>query len=199
MWCLRHAQSQNVVDGASGALPRAPLTDQGRAEAFAAAQALRDEQIACLYASTATRAQQTAQVLAGQLGIDVVSMPSLVEFGVGELEGSRDPETAALTARVLHAWVIRNDLTARVADGETGHQVLARVTAALAAITDAHPGGAVAVVGHVGSLTIAISALCGLGEQVWGAPLPHALPFLIERDERGWRCRTWPSAAPQRS
>jgi alpha-ribazole phosphatase/probable phosphoglycerate mutase len=69
----------------------------------------------------------------------------------------------------------------------------------LAAITDAHPGGAVAVVGHVGSLTIAISALCGLGEQVWGAPLPHALPFLIERDERGWRCRTWPSAAPQRS
>ncbi|TDD12602.1 hypothetical protein E1292_01310 [Nonomuraea deserti] len=56
----------------------------------------------------------------------------------------------------------------------------------------AHPGATVAVVGHVGSLTAGLNALCGLGARVWGAPLPHAVPFLVEWDGRSWRCEAWP-------
>lgn len=50
----------------------------------------------------------------------------------------------------------------------------------------------VAVVGHVASLTVALARLCGLGARVWGMPLPHAEPFLVEWDGRFWRCSSWP-------
>ncbi|MBE1590199.1 phosphoglycerate mutase family protein [Nonomuraea angiospora] len=70
---------------------------------------------------------------------------------------------------------------------------------AVRARTAAHPGGTVALVGHVGSLTAGLSVLCrGLGERVWGAPLPHAVPFPVEWDGRSWRCASWPALRQDR-
>ncbi|MEV4011119.1 histidine phosphatase family protein [Nonomuraea angiospora] len=63
----------------------------------------------------------------------------------------------------------------------------------------ADAGQTVALVGHVGSLTAGLSVLChGLGERVWGAPLPHAMPFPVEWDGRSWRCASWPSLRQDR-
>ena len=92
---------------------------------------------------------------------------------------------------MLRAWVVDGDLDRRVADGETGHDVLARMTAALTRI--AAGGGRPALVGHVASLTLAISVLCGLGGAVWGAPLPHAAPFPVRWDGSRWHCPRWPA------
>ncbi|MFJ3404173.1 hypothetical protein [Promicromonospora sp. NPDC090134] len=50
-----------------------------------------------------------------------------------------------------------------------------------------------AVIGHVGSLTLALSRLCGLGSSMWGAPLPHAEPFRVEWDGNQWNCAAWPA------
>jgi alpha-ribazole phosphatase/probable phosphoglycerate mutase len=106
-------------------------------------------------------------------------MPELVEVGC--------------TADVLRAWMVGRNLGRRAADGETGHQVVARVTAAFGKIAGAHPGETVAVVGHVASLTVALGRLCALGSGVWGTPLPHARPFLVEWDGQAWHCPTWPA------
>jgi alpha-ribazole phosphatase/probable phosphoglycerate mutase len=100
---------------------------------------------------------------------------------------------ADCSADVLRAWVVDRDLGRRAADGETGHQVLARMTAALQQIVSAYPGETVAVAGHVASLTFALGTLCDLGAGVWGTPLPHACPFLVEWDGRAWRCPAWPA------
>lgn len=81
-----------------------------------------------------------------------------------------------------------------VADGEDGHAVTARIVTALTSIVTKRPGETVAVVGHVGSLTTGLSTLCGLGGRVWGAPLPHAVPFPVEWGGRSWRCPSWPGA-----
>ncbi|MEU6750958.1 histidine phosphatase family protein [Spirillospora sp. NPDC046719] len=73
--------------------------------------------------------------------------------------------------------------------------MVARIAEAFETIAVAHRGGgSVAVVGHVASLTAGMSALCGLGSAVWGSPLPHAVPFRVLLDARGWRCVTWPGA-----
>ncbi|MET7332307.1 histidine phosphatase family protein [Nonomuraea sp. NPDC005650] len=85
-----------------------------------------------------------------------------------------------------------------MADGEDGHAVVARVVAVFASIAAARPGEAVVLVGHVGSLTAGLSVLCGLGERVWGAPLPHAVPFPVEWDGRSWRCASWPALRQDR-
>ena len=172
VWCLRHAESEHVTTGTAGAVPIAPLTARGRHQAIDAAQTLAAEPITRIYASTALRARQTAELLATTLaatpGLRITAMPELVEV--------------RCTAEVLRAWVIEQDLGRRAADGETGHQVVARVTAAFQKIAGAHPGETVAVVGHVASLTVALGRLCSLGPGVWGTPLPHARPFLVEWD-----------------
>jgi alpha-ribazole phosphatase/probable phosphoglycerate mutase len=179
VWCLRHAESEANAN-VPGAEEDCRLTELGRSQAIAAARTLAAEPITRIYASTALRAGQTAALLATTPGLRVTAMPELVEVDC--------------TADVLRAWVVERDLGRCVAGGETGHQVVARVTAAFQAIARAHPGETVAVVGHVASLTVGLGRLCALGAAVWGTPLPHARPFLVEWDGQSWRCPAWPVA-----
>jgi broad specificity phosphatase PhoE len=192
VWCLRHGESENVTAGVAGAVPTAPLTERGRHQAVQAAGALAAEPITTVYSSTALRARQTAGLLTAGPAARIRAMPELAEAGIGKHEGTRDPIVRKRTAEVLHAWVVDQDLDQRVADGETGHDVLARMTAAFQHIASAHPGETVAVVGHAASLTVALARLCVLGVRVWGTPLPHAEPFLVEWDGQVWRCTAWP-------
>ncbi|MGW0196293.1 histidine phosphatase family protein [Nonomuraea sp. NPDC003201] len=67
--CLRHAESENVVAGVAGALPPAELTLKGRAQAAEAGERLRGEGVTRIYASTAVRARQTAEIIARALGL----------------------------------------------------------------------------------------------------------------------------------
>jgi broad specificity phosphatase PhoE len=172
-WCMRHAE-------AAPALPTHPLTVRGRHQAIEAAQKLAVKPITRIYSSTELRAQQTAELLAATLGLDIMTMPELIEVGC--------------TAEELRAWILEQDLGQRAADGETGHQVVARVSAAFQEIASAHPGETVAVVGHVASLTVTLGRLCALGSTVWGTPLSHARLFLVEWDGQAWHCPKWPEA-----
>lgn len=180
--------------GVSGAVPLAPLTDRGRAQALSAAETPVLRTVTRLYTSTALRARETAEIIGAVLGVDVVALPELVEVGLGRQDGVMDQDLRRDTADVLHDWVVHGDLIRRVADGENGAQVLARIDAALTAIAAAHAGGTVGVVGHVGSLTAGLSVLCGLGARVWGKPLPHAVPFSVSWHGDSWRCEAWPVA-----
>ncbi|HEY3187451.1 MAG TPA: histidine phosphatase family protein, partial [Solirubrobacteraceae bacterium] len=166
------------------------LTELGCRQAIAAAQTLEAESITVIYSGTAPRARQTAELLAttlattwGTPGPRITAIPELIEV--------------AVTAEMLRSWVVEQDLGQRVADGdaegETGQQVVDRVTAAFQKIASTHPGETVAVVGHVASLTVALERICSLGSGVWGTPLPHALPFLVEWDGHAWRCPAWPA------
>jgi broad specificity phosphatase PhoE len=190
VWCLRHAQSESSAQ-APGPGKDTRLTELGRSQAIAAAQMLAAEPIIGIYSSTALRARQTAEQLAAVRTaapgmpdrlITITPLPELVEV--------------YCTAEALRAWVVERDLGRRAADGEdseTGHQVVARVAAAFQKIAAAHPGETAAVVGHVASLTVALGRLCSLGCVVWGTPLPHARPFLVEWDGQAWHCPIWPA------
>jgi len=181
--CLRHAESENVLAGASGVVPLAPLTERGRAQAAALAG---EVWVSRVYASRAVRARQTAEVL----DAPVTVLPQLAEMSIGRREGQIDAALREETADVLRSWVVDGELDRRVADGETGHEVLSRMTTALTRV--ATEGGSPAVIGHVGSLTLALSVLCGLGGRVWDAPLPHAVPFVVHWDGTRWHCPSWP-------
>jgi len=193
VWCLRHGESENVTAGIAGAVPAAPLTGRGRQQASQAAQALAGEPITAVYSSTALRAQQTARLLAASFGVEVSALPELAEVGIGQHEGTTDPAIRRRTAQVLRAWVVEQDLQQRVADGETGQHVLDRMTAAFQQIASTHPGETVAVVGHVASLTLALSRLCAIDPRIWGKALPHARPFLVASDSQTWNCPACPA------
>ena len=191
--CLRHAESDNVARQQAGALPAAHLTPRGQGQAAAAAGQLRGQHAGMIYASSALRSRQTAAIIARDLGLEVAVLPALSEVTAGSKEGATDPATRLLTAQVLKAWIVHGDLGARVADGETGHDVAARVTAALEQIAAACPRQTAIVVGHVASLTTGISMLCHNGPALWGSPLPHAIPFPLTRDGARWQVQ-WPAA-----
>lgn len=179
VWCLRHGEATyGAIPTAESWLTR-PLTARGREQAIAAAQLLAVEPITRVYSSTLLRAQQTAALVATPLGLPITLMPELVEVSVSE--------------NGLRASVVEQDLGRRGTDGETGHQVVSRITVAFRTIATLHPGETVVVVGHVASLTVGLGQLCSLGSKVWGTPLPYAQPFRVEWDGHAWHCPAWPA------
>ncbi|MET8651316.1 histidine phosphatase family protein [Nocardia aurea] len=122
-----------------------------------------------------------------------MALPELAEVGIGTAEATTDPVVRQQTAAVLRSWIVDRQLELRVADGESGSQASARMTTALERIACDHDGQTVVVVGHVASLSVTLAQLCGLGARVWGSPLPHAVPYLVERNPASWRCRSRPT------
>jgi broad specificity phosphatase PhoE len=117
--CLRHAEAERTTTPLVG-LADPSLTARGRDQAATAAKRLRREQAGMVYASSAVRSRQTAAIIAERLGLSIVVLPALAEV--------------AVAAQVLEAWIVHGDLGARAIDGESGHAVASRVTAALAEI-----------------------------------------------------------------
>jgi broad specificity phosphatase PhoE len=82
---VRHGQSTwNVIDRLQGQELGPPLTDLGREQAAATAEELVDQGIARILSSPAVRARQTADIIAGRLGLAVHEEPLLLEKGLEE-------------------------------------------------------------------------------------------------------------------
>ena len=128
VYVLRHGEVQNPEGILYGRLPGFRLSDEGRAQAEAVADALADNDIVLVVASPLQRAQETAAPIAARHGLGVSTDPDLTEaanffqgkrmsFGDGAL---RDP-------RVW--WQLRNPF--RPSWGEPYAEVAARMTTAL--------------------------------------------------------------------
>ena len=84
LW-VRHGQSTwNVLDRLQGHELSPPLTDLGREQAQDAAESLADRGVVRLLSSPATRALETAEVIAAHLGLEVEVEPLLLEKGLDE-------------------------------------------------------------------------------------------------------------------
>jgi broad specificity phosphatase PhoE len=133
------------------------LTPIGRRQSQALARALSGEGVTHVYASTLARAVQTAEVVAARLGVGVTTRTGLREFDPGYLV--ERPHDLDPVLAVYDRW-IGGDLDARVPDGESAAEVVARLRTVLEGITQAHPGETVLVVSHGGTLRIGLPALC---------------------------------------
>lgn len=193
--CLRHAEGEDNVGGfLVNAVDSGALTTLGREQARAVAEALRTEKIAAIYASPVTRARQTAHLIGAALGLPVSTVDGLREMELGEWEGAPafaddgEPTSAAYGINEVYLGWLDGDLARSCPGGETGKQVLARVSAALEEIADEHRGEAAVVVGHGGALALALPVLCA---GVTPVPLANAARVLVERDADGWTCHGW--------
>ncbi|MCW2831843.1 MAG: hypothetical protein JWP31_2535 [Aeromicrobium sp.] len=84
LW-VRHGQSTwNVMDRMQGHELSPPLTSLGREQATNAAKTLADAGVVRLLCSPATRAIETAEIIAERLGLEVEIEPLLLEKGVDE-------------------------------------------------------------------------------------------------------------------
>ncbi len=135
---VRHGETEwNRVGRVQGRTD-IPLNSTGRAQAAATADRIRGTRFDAVVASPLSRAAETARIIADGLGIGPVELvDDLVERNYGEAEGMTDRDLDARFGGRLEATESRDD-------------VVARVTPALLAVAERHPGQRVLVVSHGG-------------------------------------------------
>jgi broad specificity phosphatase PhoE len=190
---VRHGQTEANLRGAlDSAPPGPPLTDEGVAQAAALAGRLAGMPVTGVYASTATRAQQTAQPVAGVHGLDVVVLDGVHEVQAGSLEGRTDAEAIGEFAQVFHQWTT-GAMDVRMPGAQSGHEVRERYLGDVRRVRDNHEDGLAVLVSHGGAIRLAAQ---------WLVPdvttrltdrglLVNTGHVLLEADGDGWRCLEW--------
>ena len=126
-----------------------PLSPLGLEQASALADAVQTRSIVAVYSSDLRRALDTAEVVAGRLGLTVTALPDLREVDVGSWSGLHLEEVERLYPEGAERW--RSGLTGWD-DGETVDAMAERVVNAVERIAAAHPGADVLVVAHGGPI-----------------------------------------------
>ncbi|MGQ0840507.1 histidine phosphatase family protein [Actinokineospora sp.] len=190
---VRHGETpSNVRHLLDSKPPGPPLTELGRRQAEALAERLADEPVAAVYASTAVRAQETADPVAKAHGLTVEVLDGVHEVQVGELEGRSDAEALGTFGGVFIRWT-RGDLAAAMPGGETGEQIVERFFAAVSAIRAAHSTGLVVLVTHGGVIRLIAEMLAdNVGAQLASAGLiPNTGHVLLQARDTDWHCVEW--------
>ncbi len=192
---VRHGESQVTVDQVVGGHATCTgLSPRGRRQA----ERLRDRLLAsnllagadALYASVLARAVETAQVIAPGVGggrLEVTERCALCELHVGEGDGLPWSEFTRVYGQP--AW--ETDPAAPLSPGsESWTGFVARASAGLQAVADAHVGELVVVACHGGVIEASFTAWGGLAE---GPPFTRLRPentgltIWTKHDGRSWR------------
>ena len=194
---MRHGESEinrrRVITSVIGGPLDLPLTESGRRQAEQAAVWLAGRGIAHVFSAPARRAQETAALIAGQLGTGVTVLDGLDEVRTGNLEGRGDAQAWAIHAQTLARWY-DGDLAARFPGGESFAEALARFEAGLHEIARQYPGDTVAAVTHGAIQLTVVPRLCPAMEQT-ARTMPNVAISALELTPGGVACRLWASTA----
>ncbi|MGW4482795.1 histidine phosphatase family protein [Amycolatopsis sp. NPDC004368] len=198
LFLIRHGQTSGNVRGAlDTALPGPPLTELGQEQATALAARLADEPIVAVYASQATRAQQTAAPLADVLGLEVQVIEGVKEIDAGDLEDATDAESIRIYLETAKRWT-EGDLDATIPGGESGTQVHNRMVGAADDLRAKHeqttPDGIVALVSHGGAIRLGAEFLAANvpADLAGGFLIPNTGIVELETQPDGsWKCLRW--------
>jgi len=170
---VRHGQSEWNADGRWQGQADPPLSELGEKQAVDAASSLG--MVDAIYASDLVRAHHTAELVAAQLGSDVVVEPRLRERTAGEWEGRT-------RAEIDEGWPGYLETGRRPAGYEPDDSVLERVLAVLDDIATVHDGE-VLVITHGGVVRVVERHL---GSDAVGL-IPNLGGLWLEHDGTGLR------------
>ena len=167
LFAIRHGATESWRERRFAGSRDVPLAADGRLQAEAVAQALREAHVAAVYSSPLERARASAEIIAAPFGLDVCVEPAFRDISLGAWEGLTRDEVAARFPAEMAAWRATPHL-ATVPGGETVPTVSARVLAGLAELRAVHEGEAVVLVSHAMVLQLLVLAALGLGpERLW--------------------------------
>ena len=187
----RHGRTEgNVIKALDSRPPGMPLDEVGRAQAEDLARRLAVRPVAAVYASRATRAQQTAAPVAAAHDLPVVVLDGVQEADCGELEGATDPASHERFQDVYEAW-LNEEFDVRLPGGESALEVRARFVAAVEAVAGADP---VVVVSHGAAIRLGVGALLGEGAET--RYVPNAGLVVLTGTPGRWALEHWDGAEP---
>lgn len=193
---LRHGETVWNAEGRFQGQHDTSLSDRGLEQAADAATALGSalaEQDVRLVSSDLRRARQTAEAVAGALGVPLLLDPRLREIAAGGWQGLLQPEIEALDSDAYTAWRAGDDVALGGAERPT--QAGGRVLEAVAEhARDLGPEQRLVAVGHGASIRSGLAMLLGqpdlrrvlvpLGNTGTAVLAPAAAP-------RRWRLHGW--------
>ncbi len=147
-FCLvRHGQTDWNLEGRLQGQSDVPLNQTGRTEARSLAEKLSGTPFKAIFSSDLARAWETAEIIAGALGVPITAERRLREINQGEWEGQ-----LAEDIRASHDeyWEHRNVDAEhfRPPGGESVTEVAERVQAAMNQIASQYPTGEILIVSH---------------------------------------------------
>ena len=145
-----------------------PLNATGLAQAAAAGRAVAARwQPVAVYHSPLGRARQTAEAIAGPLGLIPQPHAGLLDIHFGHLQGLTVEEAQARWPDVTRSWIETPERT-RFPGGETLVVVHDRGMAAVREIAARHPDQTVVLVGHQVMNRVILLGVLGLGlDRLW--------------------------------
>jgi broad specificity phosphatase PhoE len=170
---VRHGETEWNVQRRYQGQSDVPLSEIGNQQAESIAGRLAGQEIDAIYASDLKRAWQTAQVIAAQIGLDVISEPRLRELKFGILEGLTFEEAEEKYPEMITAWL--DDFNNTPERAETIDMFNARIVSLLDDLKRNHDEQVVLLVGHGGSLSEILRVVLGLSpEKRWYIQMENA-------------------------
>jgi broad specificity phosphatase PhoE len=165
LYLVRHGESTYNAEGRIQGQADVPLSELGRRQSEAVAEALRAQPVDAVYSSPLRRALETARLIAAPHNLLVRTDARLAELNVGVFQDRLRSELAETHPTELARW-LDGDEDFAIPGGESRRQLAERGCAALRAIAAAGDSSAV-VVTHGGLLSATLRSLLDL---------PQALP-----------------------
>jgi probable phosphomutase (TIGR03848 family) len=156
---VRHAVTEQTGPMLTGRTPGVDLSEDGRNQAKALGDRLREVPVNAVYASPIERTTQTAEAVAAHHGLAVRPLPGVIEADYGEWTGGKLVDLAKTD---LWKTVQRAPSRARFPNGESLAEMQSRMVTALEAVVADHPGEVVVVVSHADPIKAAIAHYTGL-------------------------------------
>ncbi|MBC7681225.1 MAG: histidine phosphatase family protein [Ferruginibacter sp.] len=161
---IRHGETAWNVDARIQGQLDIPLNATGRWQARQLAQALAGEPITTVYASDLLRALETAQAVAGAVGLPITTDAGLRERSFGAFQGHTFAEIEARLPEQALLWRKRDPAFAPEG-GECLNDFRDRVVACVSLLAARHPGELIAIVAHGGVMDVLYRAATGQGLQ----------------------------------
>jgi len=156
LYCVRHGESVHNAEGRIQGQLDIPLSDFGRRQGLAIAEALAGYPIEAIYASPLLRAYQTAQIVERRLNLPIRIDPRLQEIHVGVFQGRLRREVAERYPEEFARWTA-GDPDFVVPGGESRRSLQTRGCAAFREIAAAGHEHA-AIIAHGRLLVVTLEA-----------------------------------------
>lgn len=160
LYLIRHGATVLTAEDRFAGSTNVQLSDEGRAQAAALAERLKNVPISAVYASPMDRTVETAGIIAKPHGLELLHREGLKEISHGHWEGLTRQEMTAAFPEEAAAWD-EDPYTFAPEGGETGLQVTARALPVIMDIFQAHRGQHVAIVSHKATIRLVLSSLLG--------------------------------------
>ena len=144
---LRHGQTAWNKDQRFRGRKDVPLSDQGKLEAEAVADALADQSVERVYASPLSRSMQTLFPLARRLGQEVIPFDGVIDMNFGEWEGMKVEDAEKEYPELFKLWVGSPERIT-FPKGESLGEVQARAMRSISRLAVEFPDAAIAVCSH---------------------------------------------------